>query len=237
MFAASALAPDGSSLDRFVFDGALTVTYGCRASTPGSASGSSFRPPTIRTGSFRACSTAKTDSKPARGCTRGSPHVDVGRMESNSWSFRADRCGTPAVFAGRGLATTEVSPLGQSGVGFAHADGRPVIWLDFPYREEPLSYDGSETPAPADVQTYRWRPGETVMLEFDQLDGDWRSALRGRSASEPQSPPAAWVSLAEAAELAAWGLFRWHYRPDRRGSWRRSASTGTRTVTRCTSRG
>lgn len=26
--------------------------------------------------------------------------------------------------------------------------------------------------------------------------------------------PAAWVGIEEAAELAAWGLYRWHYRPD-----------------------
>jgi hypothetical protein len=152
------------------------------------------------------------------GCTRlyprFTPHVDIDRMESNSWSFRADRCATPGVFArGGGLATTELSPLGQSGVGFAYTDGRPVIWLDFPYREEPLRYDGSETPALPDVQTYRWRPGETVEIEFEQLDGDWRRALRRLSGSEPQSP-AAWVSLEKAAELAAWGLYRWHYRPD-----------------------
>ncbi len=40
--------------------------------------------------------------------------------------------------------TTERSDLGQSGVGFAYRDGRPTIWLDFPYREEPIRYDGSQ---------------------------------------------------------------------------------------------
>ena len=59
--------------------------------------------------------------------------VDVRRMESDSWSFRADRCATPAVFAcGSGLVTTETSPLGQSGIGFALRDGCPTIWLGFP---------------------------------------------------------------------------------------------------------
>ncbi len=136
---------------------------------------------------------------------------DVAAMESDSWSFRADRCATAAVFArGGGLLTREVSPLGQSGVGFAYREGRPVIWVDFPYREQPLRYDGSDTPAPPDVQTYRWRPGERVALELQQSDGDWRRALRPGHAS-PASP--AWVSVDEAAELAAWGLFRWHYRP------------------------
>jgi hypothetical protein len=133
-------------------------------------------------------------------------------MESETWSFRADRCATPAVFArGGGLLTAEVSPLGQSGVGFAYRDGRPVIWLDFPYREEPLRYDGTDTPAPPDVRTYRWQPGERVTLELEQSDGDWRRALR-RTAPASASP--AWVSVDEAADLAAYGLYRWHYRPD-----------------------
>ena len=139
-------------------------------------------------------------------------HTDVAAMESDSWSFRADRCATPAVFArGGGLVTREVSALGQSGVGFAYRDGRPLLWVDFPYREEPLRYDGTDTAAPHDVRTHRWSPGEVVILELEENDGDWRRALRPTGAA-PESP--AWVSVEEAAELAAWGLFRWHYRSD-----------------------
>lgn len=215
MFAASALAPDGSPLDGFRFDGALTVTY--TGSEPVDA-GIRVRVDLPRTDDPRwlVPGVFYGENRP-EACRRLYPrftrHVDVERMESSTWSFRADRCATPAVFArGGGLATSELSPLGQSGVGFAYSDGRPVIWLDFPYREEPLRYDGSEAPGPPDVQTYRWRPGETITIEFDELDGDWRRALRGLSGSEPRSP-AAWVSLEEAAELAAWGLYRWHYRP------------------------
>jgi hypothetical protein len=138
--------------------------------------------------------------------------TDVEAMESDSWSFRADRCATPAVFArDGGLVTTETSPLGQTGVGFAYRDGVPVIWLDFPYREEPLRYDGSDTPAPPDVQTYRWEPGESVTLSFRQTDGDWRTVLRP---PDPVLESPAWMSVEDAAELAAWGLYRWHYRPD-----------------------
>ena len=155
----------------------------------------------------------------AEECTRIYPRfvhgpIDVARMESDTWSFRTDRCATPAVFArGGGLITSELSPLGQAGVGFAYRDGRPVIWLDFPYREEPLRYDGSEQAAPPDVQTHRWAPGERVVLEFRENDGDWRTALRANE--HPTSSPA-WVSLEEAAVLAAWGLYRWHYRADLR---------------------
>jgi hypothetical protein len=147
-------------------------------------------------------------------CTRLYPRytpgrVDLPRMESDTWSFRADRCATPAVFAGEGaLVTKEDSPLGQAGVGF----GERALRLHFPYREEPIRYDGSETPAPPDVRTYRWRAGECVELEFDVYDdGDAPRILRALDAAE--SDPS-WVGIEEAAGLAAHGLHRWHYRPE-----------------------
>ena len=56
------------------------------------------------------------ENRPAA-CTRHLPaltrrsHVDVERMESDAWSFRADRCATPAVLTdGAGLATSETQP-------------------------------------------------------------------------------------------------------------------------------
>jgi hypothetical protein len=216
MFVARALAPDGAAVDGFAFDGALTVTY--QGTEPVEAGirvevelPEADDPRWLVPGVFYG------ENRPER-CTRIFPRftpgrTDVGRMESDAWSFRADRCATPAVFArGGGLVTREQSPLGQAGVGFALRGAKRVIWLDFPYREEPLRYDGSEVPAPPDVQTYRWRPGERVELAFDVVEGDDHlHALRVRN-SEPQSPE--WVTVEEAAELAAWGLWRWHYRPD-----------------------
>jgi hypothetical protein len=213
MLVCSALAPDGSRVDGFAFDGA-TVTYdgavpvdaGIRVELELPATDD---PAWLVPGVFYG------ENRPGA-CTRIFPRftrgpVDVARMESDAWSFRADRCATPAVFArGGGLVTGARSPLGQAGVGFAWRDGRPVIWLDFPYREEPLRYDGSESPQPRDVQTYRWSPGERVTLEYEQNDGDWRRALRPAAAVSP----AAWVGIEEAAELAAFGLHRWHYKPD-----------------------
>ncbi|HKP17871.1 MAG TPA: hypothetical protein VJT84_05275 [Gaiellaceae bacterium] len=208
-----ALAPDGSAVDGFAFNG-NTVTWTGTAPVDAGIRFELELPPVddpkwLVPGVFYG-------ENRVEGCTRLYPRftpgrVDVARMESDTWSFRADRCATPAVFAhGGGLVTTERSPLGQSGVGFACRDGRPAVWLDFPYREEPLRYDGSETPAPPDVQTHRWQPGERVTLELSQNDGDWRRVLRPRGGQQP----AAWVSVEEAAELAAWGLYRWHYKPD-----------------------
>jgi hypothetical protein len=80
------------------------------------------------------------------------------------------------------------------------------VWLDFPFREEPIRYDGSETPQPADVRTYTWRPGESVELAFELAD----TLPRPTTSFEDPSR----VSVEEAAELAAWGLCRWHYKPD-----------------------
>src|SRR5581483_7373304 len=213
MLVCSALAPDGSSVDGFELEG-RTVTYrgaapvdaGIRIALEVPATGD---PDWLVPGVFYG------ENRPAE-CTRIFPRytpgsVDIPRMESDAWSFRADRCATPAVFArGGGLVTRERSPLGQAGVGFAERDGRRTIWLDFPYREEPLAYDGSETPAPPDVQTHRWLPGEQVTLHFEATGGDWRAVVR----PSETLVPTAWVSVEEAAELAAHGLFRWHYKAE-----------------------
>ncbi|MDQ4030449.1 MAG: hypothetical protein M3168_05350, partial [Actinomycetota bacterium] len=118
MFAARALAPDGSTVDGFSFDGALTVTY--EGAEPVDAGirvelelAPTDDPRWLVPGVFYG------ENRPER-CSRIYPRfvpgrVDVERMESDSWSFRADRCATPAVFArGGGLLTTEESPLGQA---------------------------------------------------------------------------------------------------------------------------
>ena len=215
MPALSALAPDGSPVEGFVFDGPRVrylgnepVDAGIRVELRPSVDGA---PDWLVPGVFYG------ENRPAA-CTRIYPRftrgrVDLERMESDSWSFRADRCATPSVFAGdTGLITSETSPLGQSGVGFALRGDGPVIWLDFPYREEPLRYDGSETPAAPDVRTHRWQPGEVVELDYRVVDGDRRRALREQYVPFGEDP--GWVGLAEAAALAAWGLYRWHYRPD-----------------------
>src|SRR3954468_19497597 len=207
-----ALAPDGSPVDGFLFEDRSVTWTGVEPVEAGIRIELELAPtddpdwlvPGLFYGSNRSAS-----------CTRIYPRyttagTDVERMESDHWPFGADRCATPAVFGrGGGLLTTERSPLGQAGVGFAYRDGRPVVWLDFPYREEPLRYDGSDTPAAPDVQTYRWSPGERVELSYRQVaDARVLRELRG-VAADP-----GWVGVEEAAALAAAGLHRWHYKPD-----------------------
>jgi hypothetical protein len=213
MLSFNALAPDGSPVDGFAFEGTTVIYEGLEAVDAGIRV--ELELPATEDPAWLVPGLFYAENRP-EACTRIFPRftpgsADVARMESDAWSFRADRCATPAVFGrGGGLLTSERSPLGQAGVGFAWRGGAPAIWLDFPYREEPLRYDGSESPQPPDVQTYRWSPGERVTLEFERNDGDWRRALRPRQ----ELSHAAWVSVEDAAELAAYGLHRWHYKPE-----------------------
>ncbi|MDT0378226.1 hypothetical protein RM572_05465 [Streptomyces sp. DSM 42041] len=148
-------------------------------------------------------------------------------MVADAWSFRADRCATPAVFArdtrgGAALALdTEQGELGEQGVGFALLPGdRPALRLHAPYREEPVSYYGSAEPRPVQAPQHTWQPGHTRTVRFTLhlLDADphaYAPVLRALHRRTPAPErPAAWVGLDEAAGLSAYGLHRWHYRPD-----------------------
>jgi hypothetical protein len=156
-------------------------------------------------------------------CARPYPRFGSGgdALTSEQWSFRADRAATPAVFAwdregGVALATSESSPLGLTGLGFGLRDGRPHVALLFPYCEEPVRYDGSPQAQPPVATTYAFAAGETVELSFTvyRLGRDraeFTRVLRDRHARTP-AVDASWVSVEEAAELAAHGLYTWHYR-------------------------
>ncbi len=139
---------------------------------------------------------------------------------SPAWSFRSDRAATPLVLArdgGRlvGLATSEVSAMGITGVGI----GPGFLALHAPYREEPVAYDGSPTPRPADRPTHRWRPDEPVSLAFrvyalesnEDPYGIVRDLHGWLSAEAPLAPR---VDIVTTADLAAEGLLRWHYRSE-----------------------
>jgi hypothetical protein len=211
-----ALAPDGAEVEGFAFDGDIVRWTGDAPVDAGIRI--ELELPVVEDPRWLVPGVFYGENRP-ESCTRIYPRwtpdrVDLERMESHTWSFRADRCATVAVLTdGAGLATTEHTPLGQAGVGLSQTDAARRIWLDFPYREEPLRYDGSSTPAPPDVQTYRWQPGEVVELGVRELGhGDHARLLREVDAS-PHADPA-WVSVEEAAKLAAWGLYRWHYKPD-----------------------
>lgn len=163
-------------------------------------------------------------------CDRRFPRFEAGAddpagMVSDHWSFRSDRAATAAVFAwgasgGAMVATAEASPAGPTGIGFAHHDETADIHVVFPFREDPVTYYGSATPLPARVGTYTWRPGERVELRaaVAALPPDrhaYAPILRAvHERSRPLHPVTPWVTIPEAAAIAAEGLVRWHYDPD-----------------------
>ncbi|MFL6054793.1 MAG: hypothetical protein ACJ72W_18015, partial [Actinoallomurus sp.] len=150
---------------------------------------------------------------------------DPRRFVAPAWSFRADRAATPAVFVwgasgGLALAVDERSPLGLTGIGFAHhEDGTASVHADFPYVEQPVSYTGGAEPASPLAETHVWQPGERHVVEacVYRLPADrhaYAPVLRERHARTATEPLRPWVEVTEAAGLAAYGLYHWHYRPD-----------------------
>jgi hypothetical protein len=150
--------------------------------------------------------------------------ADPARFVSPMWSFRADRAATPAVFvwgesAGLALAVDERSSLGPTGIGFVHEAERAQVHAYFPYVEEPVSYTGHQQPAAPLAQTHLWQPGErhAVEVRLYRLPADrhaYAPVLRERHARYATEPPRPWIGVAEAADLAAYGLYRWHFRPE-----------------------
>ncbi|HEY8588736.1 MAG TPA: hypothetical protein VIL55_04185, partial [Naasia sp.] len=148
-------------------------------------------------------------------------------MVSDSWHFRADRAATPAVFVwggaglgGAAVATSETSPLGITGVGFAADAASVTLALTFPFREGPITYYGDGEPRPAEAAVHEWQAGEEADLRFTvhPLDADrhaYAPILRALHAdSAPSAPLRPWVDLPTAADLSAEGLLRWHYDAD-----------------------
>ncbi|QNO37713.1 hypothetical protein H4J02_01305 [Protaetiibacter sp. SSC-01] len=148
-------------------------------------------------------------------------------MVSDEWHVRADRAATCAVFCwagpglpGAALVTDETGELGEQAIGFAVRDGRASLAVTAPAREYPVSYYGDAAPRPAEVRLHRFAPGETVRIrvrvvpltsdrhDYDRVLRELHAASRERY---PQNP---WTDAAEAAEIAAEGLVRWHYDPD-----------------------
>lgn len=143
-------------------------------------------------------------------------------MVSDFWAFRADRSALPAVFAWNdgvcaALCVSEYSALGMNGIGFAGNRQGTSIWVNFPYREEPVVFDGEPRPQPADIQTYRVKPGERIKVHYllyvalpdlHAYDPFVRAVYDIDRQHHRLHP---WMDLATAADLTAHGLFTWHY--------------------------
>lgn len=169
------------------------------------------------------------ENRPAQ-CTRVFPRFEVGasvpeQMVSDHWSFRADRCATPAAFVwgsthGLALVVAETSAAGLTGVGFGHEDGVASVHARFPFREAPVTYYGSGTPRPASVAHHGLVAGVPleVIAELYALPADrhaYAPVLRDVHArAVAQHPVEPWVDVDEAADLVADGLLTWHYDPE-----------------------
>ena len=152
---------------------------------------------------------------------------DPGQLVSDAWSFRADRSALPAVMAWTdetfaALSCDETGPLGPQGIGFRGTQDATTIWIDAPFREEPISYADAGVAAPPQRRFHTWRAGDEATLRLGvaveapdpHAYAPFARAMHAtRSAANPLNP---WVSVDEAADLAAQGLLRWHYDPERR---------------------
>ena len=150
---------------------------------------------------------------------------DKGDFVSDSWSFRADRTALPAVFAwndgmSAAVSVDETSALGLSGVGFEGNPERTRLWADFPYREEPVVYDGNQMAQPSDVATTTVHPGQKVVLSLRVYVGEAdlhsynpfvRAMYEIHRRHHHLNP---WMDIHEAARLTAHGLYRWHFHPE-----------------------
>ena len=160
---------------------------------------------------------------------RWDPSVDdPNALVSSSWAFRADRAAVPAIMAWTGdafagLCTDERGPAGPQGIGFrGTAAGDTAIWIDAPYREEPVRYADAGTAGPPVRLWHAWREGEQLTLRFSVAVSApdahaYAPFLRAMHAARVDANPLnPWLSPRDAAELGAEGLMRWHYDPEQR---------------------
>jgi len=150
--------------------------------------------------------------------------VATDSLSSDRWAFRIDRSSHGVVIGWTAsscvaLATDEQSSVGLSGLGFS-AGRDSCLLLNFPAREEPVTYVGQDAPAPPEVLTHDWKAGEIAVLRFllfvlppdpHAYDAVLRTLYQRDRERHPVNP---WVSVDDGAALAAHGLHRWHFRHD-----------------------
>lgn len=193
--------------------GSYGLTFGCELIGPG-------RPDWMIPGAFyKENRFEKNLRKYPRYDYRGGNHDE---MVSDYWSFRSDRAALPVVFAWNdeacgALCTDEMSEIGLTGLGFRGNEAGTSIWLQFPYREEPVTFVGDAVPKPADIVTAKFEIGQQVTLKLNvyaasadphAYDPFVRRMYRVHEAEHQLNP---WMGLEKAAELTAHGLYTWHF--------------------------
>lgn len=157
--------------------------------------------------------------------------VDDDLFTSSSWAFRSDRLPVPAVMAWpfeqggvKGLATRAQLHGHLSGVAFGYDETVKQAWirLNFPYIEEPVAYTTNVRPPAPERATFTMNQGERIDLIFWKFHGESHAHAYDpfvRFLYQQMAPYAAlspWMGVEEAAELAAYGLYQWHYHAEDR---------------------
>ncbi|MCX7767034.1 MAG: hypothetical protein N2246_10065, partial [Candidatus Sumerlaeia bacterium] len=150
------------------------------------------------------------------------------KYESNYWAFAAERTATPCVFAwtehyslylGTGARFNDT----ETGVSLEGVEGKAILGVNFPWREEPIRY--CDFPPQAKRPAYGWLrlKAEEVIKIWFQLAGAKRdlhyydSILRYRYFKEKDKYPLnPWINRDEVKQLVGYGLTQWHYDPQRK---------------------
>lgn len=149
------------------------------------------------------------------------------RFTAASWAFRGDRLPAPAVLAlpagggWHGLSMPAEGSHGQSGVAFGFDAEQKTAWigLNAPFVEAPVAYTTGVREPAYEAETVFLAPGAVLDLTFYTYAGAFgshgydpfvRYLYREYAPSAPLNP---WMGIADAAELSAFGLYRWHYAP------------------------
>ncbi len=163
-------------------------------------------------------------------CVRRYPRYSFDELNPDEfispyWAFRSDRSSCPSVFCWTDNFTSCVAVPERfgdemTGLGFRGDASGTYLMLNFPYVEEPVKYsfcreDGN---APERTKTVIFPGGQmefnfsTFVAERDlhAYDGFVRDAY---DESEDETNP--WMTKAEAEEALAYGLYHWHYDPDK----------------------
>ncbi|WP_116190883.1 hypothetical protein [Paenibacillus taihuensis] len=155
---------------------------------------------------------------------------DAESMTADAWSFRADRCSLPAALVWTDGMMTAISTeetfassrggTNQAGVAFGRRKGQTFLRLHFPYTEEPAVFYGFPTSKPADIPGMKFEKGDDLTFRFrmylagPELHGYDPFIRSLYDVNKEQHPLNPWMSDSKAAELTAYGLFNWHYKPE-----------------------
>lgn len=166
-----------------------------------------------------------------KNCKRLYPRYDFNggdpeKLVSDHWSFRSDRSTMPGVFCWTdsftsAVTTDEMFSHGASGLHFKGNREGTQIGLNFPFCEEPVPYMGwARDSFNPDRRTIDILPHDKVSFSFRLYISDpdlhsYNTPIRELYYKNlDKNPLNPWMNIKEACELAAYGLYKWHYKDE-----------------------